>query len=149
MLIGWHACESVPAFFMPYHICGISVCAKSVIFAFINLNKKSMNNINKEINRVIDTVIDCSKAVVSHEHMSVTKEEVMKKSKKENAFRVRCLIVYFLYKDGLSVTTIGMLLGRTSQSVRYKLTQHDELMKTSNIYRLVAAEIKEKLGDFD
>lgn len=44
-----------------------------------------MNNINKEINRVIDTVIDCSKAVVSHEHMSVTKEEVMKKSKKEYA----------------------------------------------------------------
>ena len=108
-----------------------------------------MNNINKEINRVIDTVIDCSKAVVSHEHMSVTKEEVMKKSKKENAFRVRCLIVYFLYKDGLSVTTIGMLLGRTVQSVRYKLTQHDEFMKTSKIYRLVAAEIKEKLGDFE
>ncbi len=108
-----------------------------------------INNINKEINRVIDTVIECSKAVVSHEHFSVTKDEVLKKSKKENAFRVRCLIVYFLYKDGLSITTIGMLLGRTSQSVRYKLTQHDEFMKTSNIYRLVANEIREKLGDFD
>lgn len=27
-----------------------------------------MNNINKEINRVIDTVIDCSKAVMNMEH---------------------------------------------------------------------------------
>ena len=79
-----------------------------------------MNNINKEINRVIDTVIDCSKAVVSHEHMSVTRDEVLGRSRKENAIRVRCLIAYFLYNDGLSITTIGQILGKSSRAVRYK-----------------------------
>ena len=111
----------------------------------INLKKIFMNDINKEIHRIIDTVIECSKAVFSHEHMSVTKEEVLGKSRKENAIRVRCLIAYFLYNDGLSITTIGQILGKSSRAVRYKLSLHDTFYKSSNIFRIVHAQIIRQL----
>lgn len=112
-----------------------------------------MNDINKEINRIIDTVIECSKSVVSHEHMSVTREEVLGRSRKENAIRVRCLIAYFLYNDGLSITTIGQILGKSSRAVRYKLSLHENYYTSSNIFRIVHAQIVRKLKknkiDFD
>ena len=112
-----------------------------------------MNDINKEIHRIIDTVISCSKAEVSPEHMSVTKEEVLGKCRKENAIRVRCLIAHFLYKHGLSITTIGQILNKSVQAVRNKLVMHDEFYKTSHIFRIVHAQIvrtlKENVIDFD
>ncbi len=104
-----------------------------------------MNDINKEINRIIDTVIDCSRAAVSHEHMSITRAEVIGKSRKENAVRVRCLVTHFLFKHGLSITTIGMLLGKSTQAVRNKLGRHDNFMKESQIYRIVYAQIERTL----
>lgn len=61
-----------------------------------------MNDISKEINRIIDTVIDCSKAAIGNDHTSVTRDEVIGRSKKENAVRVRCLVAHFLYKHGLN-----------------------------------------------
>lgn len=112
-----------------------------------------MNDINKEIHLIIDTVIACSKAEIAHDVMSVTKEEVLGRSRKENAIRVRSLIAYFLYNDGLSITTIGQILGKSQQAVRYKLALHDNFYKSSHIFRIVHAQIvrtlKEKAINFE
>ena len=122
-----------------------ALIGKSSIFALINLNLKLMNDISKEINRIIDTVIDCSKAAIGNDHTSVTRDEVIGRSKKENAVRVRCLVAHFLYKHGLSITTIGMLLGKSTQAVRNKLGMHDNFMRESQIYRIVHAQIERTL----
>lgn len=95
-----------------------------------------MNDINREITRIIETVIEHSMTEIGHEHMSITKTEVLGKSRKENAIRVRCLVTHFLFKHGLSLTTIGMILGKSVQAIRNKLAMHDDYYRQSAILGL-------------
>ena len=105
-----------------------------------------MNEIEKEICRVVDVVIECC-ATNNENAISITKEEILGKSKKENANFARTMLAHFLHKDGFSVTTLAFMFNRSQQSVRNLIVSHDAYIKQSNAYRIANEQVKNKLNE--
>ena len=99
-----------------------------------------MNDKEKELWRIIDNVIKCCAITTLDGTLSITREEVLGKSRSENLVMTRCMVVEQMIHAGFSITTTAQVLNRTVQAVRHleKLAFH--YLKTSRVYRLATAQ---------
>lgn len=103
-----------------------------------------MNNLEEEIYQIVDVVVEC--CMVECENGKITKEEVLSKSKKENATIARYMLTYHLRQFGLSNTTIAQLIGCSIQSVKNMLLNHDVWLQNSRAYRIANNQVILKLS---
>ena len=77
-----------------------------------------MNEKDFELDRIVSVVINCTKSSIWSDN-SITKEELLGKSKNENACMARAILVIQLVKAGFTISTISGLLRRTAQGIRH------------------------------
>ena len=107
-----------------------------------------MNNKAKYLYDILDIVVDCCATEIdSNGRMSVTKEDVLGKSRAENVSLTREIFAIQVVNAGYSVTTVAQLLKRTPQSVRHLIAQGYSHEQTSNAFRLAKAEATIKCRD--
>lgn len=78
-----------------------------------------MNDKEKELWRVIDNVIKCCAIELQNGELSITREDVLGKSRAENLVMARCMVVEQMIHAGFSITTIATVLNRTVSAVRH------------------------------
>lgn len=99
-----------------------------------------MNKKEQEIWRIIDNVIKCCAMKMPDGSLSITKEDVLGKSRAENVVMARCMVVEQMLHAGFSVTTIAIILNRSPQDVRHLRRLAYHYIETSRVYRLATAE---------
>ena len=99
-----------------------------------------MNDKEKELWRIIDNVIKCCAITTLDGTLSITREEVLGKSRSENLVMTRCMVVEQMIHAGFSITTIAHVLNRTVQAVRHLEKLAFNYLKTSRVYRLATAQ---------
>lgn len=85
------------------------------------LNNKDlfMNKKEELIWRVIDNVISCCAVTRIDGAKSITREDVVGKSREENVVLTRCLVVEQMVHAGFTISTIAFILNRTVQATRH------------------------------
>ena len=78
-----------------------------------------MNDKEKELWRVIDNVIKCCAIELQNGELSITREDVLGKSRAENLVMTRCMVVEQMIHAGFSITTTATVLNRTVPAVRH------------------------------
>lgn len=99
-----------------------------------------MNNKERELWRVIDNVIKCCAMTNDDGTLSITREDVLGKSKEENLVMTRCIVVEQMLHAGFSVTTVAKVLNKTVQAIRHLRKLAYQYLNTSRVYRLATAE---------
>lgn len=95
-----------------------------------------MNDKEKELWRVIDNVIKCCAIELPSGELSITREDVLGKSRAENLVMTRCQMIH----AGFSITTIATVLNRTVPAVRHLCKMAYTYLITSRVYRLATAQ---------
>ena len=88
-----------------------------------------MNKKEELIWRVIDNVISCCAVTRIDGAKSITREDVVGKSREENVVLTRCLVVEQMVHAGFTISTIAFILNRTVQA-----TRHDPQYRSRNPY---------------
>lgn len=78
-----------------------------------------MNKKEELIWRVIDNVISCCAVTRIDGAKSITREDVVGKSREENVVLTRCLVVEQMVHAGFTISTIAFILNRTVQAIRH------------------------------
>lgn len=100
-----------------------------------------MNNKQTELYRILDNVVKCCATQVDDTgKLSVTKDDVLGKSRTENIVMTRCILVSQIIGAGYSVTTVAQLLHRTVPAIRHLINLGYQYRKTSRAYRIADAE---------
>lgn len=99
-----------------------------------------MNKKEELIYSIIDNVIKCCSVTKSDGSQSITREDVIGKSRAENIVMTRCLVVEQMVHAGFSITTIGLILNRTVQATRHLLKMSSQYYETSRAFRLATSE---------
>ena len=103
-----------------------------------------MNEKDFELDRIVSVVIDCTKSSIWSDD-SITRDELLGKSKNENACMARAILVSQLIKAGFTISTISGLLRRTAQGIRHIIKTNYSLLKSSRAYKIASGEVAEKL----
>jgi len=98
-----------------------------------------MNNKEKLMYMIIDTIVDCCSIEVNG-IKSVTAEQVLGKSRAENVVMTRCIVAQQLVNSGYSMTTVAAVLNRSVHGIRHLIQVSDQYMHTSRAYRLAMAQ---------
>lgn len=99
-----------------------------------------MNKKEELIWRVVDNVISCC-CVTKHDGTkSITREDIIGKSREENVVMARCLVVEQMVHAGFTIATIGFIIGRTVQATRHLLKMSTQYYEISRAYRLATSE---------
>ena len=98
-----------------------------------------MNDKEKEIYRVIDNVVKCCAIELPNGTLSISKEDILGKSREENIVMARAMVVEQMIHGGFSITTIAQILNRNVGSIRH-LRKLAYYMSTSRVYRLATAQ---------
>lgn len=100
-----------------------------------------MNNKETELWRIVDIVVECCATKVKEDGtMSLTREDVLGKSRAENVVMTRCILVMMIIGAGYSVTTAAQLLGRTPHAIRHLLDIGHNYHISSRAFRIASAE---------
>lgn len=100
-----------------------------------------MNNKEAELYRLLDVAVECCATKVDDNGtMSVTKEDVVGISRKENVVMTRTILVCLILHAGYSSDTCAMFLKRTKPAIRHLERLSDAYLKTSKAYRIALAE---------
>lgn len=99
-----------------------------------------MNDKEKELWRIIDNVIKCCAITNIDETLSITREDVLGKSRSENLVMTICMVVEKMIHTGFSTTTIAQVLNITVQAIRHLEKLAFNYLKTSRVYRLATSE---------
>lgn len=99
-----------------------------------------MNDKEKELWRVIDNVIKCCAMELEDGTLSITRADVLGKSRAENLVMTRCMVVEQMIHAGFSITTISTVLNRSVPAVRHLRKMAYSYISTSRVYRLATAE---------
>ena len=102
-----------------------------------------MNEKDFELDRIVSVVINCTKSRLWSDN-SITRDELLGKSKNENACMARAILVCQLIDAGYTITTIAKLLKRTAQGIRHIVKTNYALLKSSRAYRIASNEVAEK-----
>ena len=102
-----------------------------------------MNEKDYELDRIVSVVIDCTKSSIWSDNF-ITKEELLGKSKNENACMARAILVSQLVKAGFTISTISGLLRRTAQGIRHIIKTNYMLLKSSRVYKIASGEVEER-----
>lgn len=107
-----------------------------------------MNNKECELYRILDYVVECCATQVDENGtMSITREDVLGKSRAENIVMTRCILVEQIVGAGYSTTTAAQLLHRTPHAIRHLLEVGNQYEQTSRAYRIAKAEATLKCKD--
>lgn len=106
-----------------------------------------MNEKDYELNRIISIVVNCCKSSIWSDK-SMTREDLLGKSKNENVCMARAILVSQLINAGFTISTISGLLRRTAQGIRHIIKSNYSLLKSSRAYKIASGEVAErcKLG---
>lgn len=99
-----------------------------------------MNRKETLIWSIIDNVIiacDIPRADGTH---SISREDIVGKSREENVVMARALVVEQMVHAGFSITTIATVLNRTVPAVRHLCKMAYTYISTSRVYRLATAQ---------
>lgn len=99
-----------------------------------------MNNKEHELYRILDNVVQCCAFKVDEGKMSITKEDVLGRSRAENVVMTRCILVHQIVGAGYSTTTAAQLLKRDVHTIRHLLELGYQYQTTSRAYRIAHAE---------
>lgn len=100
-----------------------------------------MNDKEKLLYAILDNTIKCCAVEVDGtETLSITREDVLGKSRAENLVMTRCILASQLQHSGYSVTTIAGLLNRTVPAVRHLIRMDRDYTDTSRAYRIASAQ---------
>ena len=99
-----------------------------------------MNKKEELIWKVIDNVISCCTVAKSDGTKSITREDVIGKSREENIVMTRCLVVEQMVHAGFTISTIAFIINRTVQATRHLLRLSTQYYETSRAYRLATSE---------
>lgn len=106
-----------------------------------------MNNKESELYRILDIVIECCATKVDDDRLSITREDVLGKSRSENVVMTRCILVSQIIGSGYSTTTAAQLLHRDTHTIRHLLELDYKYLSTSKAYRIAHAEATLKCQD--
>lgn len=98
-----------------------------------------MNKKEELIWRVIDNVISCCAVTRIDGAKSITREDVVGKSREENVVLTRCLVEQMVHA-GFTISTIAFILNRTVQAIRYLLKMSNDYYENSRAFRLATSE---------
>lgn len=107
-----------------------------------------MNDKQKWLDVVIGIVIECCDVQYNGKN-SITREEILGKSKRENAVLTRSLLALQLKHEGYTVDTIAMILDRSPDAVRDMISSGYDLVSSNKAFRRAAAEVALKCCDAD
>lgn len=99
-----------------------------------------MNKKETLIWSIIDNVIvacDIPRADGTH---SITREDIVGKSREENVVMARALVVEQMIHAGFTITSIAYILNRTVQATRHLFKMSTEFYQTSRAFRLATSE---------
>lgn len=99
-----------------------------------------MNKKEELIWKVIDNVISCCAVTRIDGAKSITREDVVGKSREENVVLTRCLVVEQMVHAGFTISTIAFILNRTVQATRHLFKMSTEFYQTSRAFRLATSE---------
>lgn len=100
-----------------------------------------MNDKERQLLRIVECVVQaCATQVDDMGTMSLTKEDVLGKSRAENVVMTRCILVSQIVGAGYSTSTAAMLLRRTPQAIRHLLAMSVTYHRSSRAYRIAEAE---------
>lgn len=99
-----------------------------------------MNAKEAELHRITDVVIGCCATDLNDGNVTITKEQVLGKSRSENAVMTRCILASQIVSAGYSISTVASILHRTVQSVRHMIEIGSNFNKTSRAYRIANEE---------
>ena len=99
-----------------------------------------MNDKEKEIYRVIDNVVKCCAIELSDGTLSISREDILGKSREENIVMARAMVVEQMIHAGFSITTIAQILNRNVGSIRHLRKLAYDYISTSRVYRLATAQ---------
>ena len=94
-----------------------------------------MNNKEKYLHKILDAVVE-SCSYICGCNLSITKEDVLGKSRNENIVMTRCIAVAMMIQVGFSITTCAGLFGRTTPSIRHMIQLDRQFEQTSMVYRI-------------
>ena len=94
-----------------------------------------MNDKEKYLNKILDAVVE-SCSYMGGSKLSITKEDILGKSRNENVIMTRCIAVAMMIQVGFSVTTCSGLFGRTTPAIRHIIQLDRQFVQTSMVYRI-------------
>lgn len=71
---------------------------------------------------------------------SITRKDIVGKSREENVVMARALVVEQMVHAGFTITSIAYILNRTVQATRYLFKLSTEFYRTSRAFRLATSE---------
>lgn len=114
------------------------------ILLTIIYNYQSMNAKEAELRRIVDVVIGCCATEIQEGSKTITRDEVLGRSRSENAVMTRCILVDQIITAGYSIATAALVLNRTAQAVRHMLEMCTRYRRTSRAYRIADEEARTK-----
>lgn len=99
-----------------------------------------MNKKEELIWKVIDNVISCCGITRIDGAKSITREDVVCKSREENVVMTICLVVEQMVHAGFTISTIAFIINRTVQATRHLLKMSTNYYETSRAFRLATSE---------
>lgn len=95
-----------------------------------------MNNKEKYLHKILDKVVESCSYVVGEKNLTITKEDILGKSRNENVVMTRCIAVAMMIQAGFSITTCAGLMNRTNPAIRHMIQLDRQLSQTSKVYRI-------------
>lgn len=99
-----------------------------------------MNKKEELIWKVIDNVISCCAITRVDGVKSITREDIVGKSREENVVMTRCLVVEQMVHAGFTISTIAFIINRTVQATRHLIKMSTDYYETSRAFRLATSE---------
>lgn len=97
-----------------------------------------MNNKEQMLQRLVDIALKCCATEIDEGEMSVTRDHLLKGSRKQNVVMTRCVLVSLIAKMGYSTQTASQLLHMSECAVRN--LQAEALMWHAQSYAYRVAE---------
>lgn len=99
-----------------------------------------MNKKEQLIWSIIDNVISCCTITKADGTSSITREDLVGKSREENVVMARALVVEQMVHAGFTITSIASILNRTVQATRHLFKMSTEFYQTFRAFRLATSE---------
>ena len=99
------------------------------------------NDKERELYRIVDCVAQCCAIRLPDGRMSITREDILWKSRTENLVMARCILTMQMLRAGYSVTTAAQLLGRTVAAIRHLNSVGCNYHAQSRAFRIASSEV--------
>ena len=108
-----------------------------------------MNNKQKYLNKILDACVKSCGYVMRDGNISITKEDILGKSRNENVVMTRCIAVAMMIQAGFTITTCAELLNRTSPAIRHMVQLDRQFTQTSRVYRIANRQAVRKCDEIE